>query len=558
MPTDINGGTHDSIVPLASKAEGAFVALAAGDALGWPQEIRGNIRSNFEFGSASLDFKRWDRRSGGRFGQYKESISPGAYSDDTQLTLAVARSRTHYGSAWWKALTKVELPLWIQYERGGGGATKRAAGSWARGKPPWKASNSGFVRGYFEAGGNGVAMRALPHALFLERKDSPSELIHDVVLDGSATHGHPRALIGACAYAFAAWTLARQSSTLRMGELIDVLIDEKNVWGEIPNLERGSNDWFKAADNALQGGYEDVWNRTVSEMQGLLEEAKKGVDSGALVNDRKVFKALGCFGQTKGAGTCTTAASVYLVSRYAVQPEQGILRAAYEYGTDTDTIAAMTGGLMGCLSGKDWLPSQWSGVQDAKYVRELASRIALGPDLAHENSPVTIPFSQINLSYRDFDGNKEITFGALGKVNVKPLKNPIPITKSISVRSWCLETSLGQTLYVTKFRRISESTFEKPHSARTSPRSNSKDLDTIRSFEPKELFYNLFCQQLPIVFEGKEIAQKDIECKFDLPANLVSKWLNRAMQEGKITRISKRPVKYLVYRSQPDRPGLNK
>ena len=28
--------------------------------------------------------------------------------------------------------------------------------------------------------------------------------------------------------------------------------------------------------------------------------------------------------------------------------------------------AAMTGGLMGCLSGKDWLPSQWSGVQDAK------------------------------------------------------------------------------------------------------------------------------------------------------------------------------------------------
>ena len=116
---------------------------------------------------------------------------------------------------------------------------------------------------------------------------------------------------------------------------------------------------------------------------------------------------------------------------------------------------------------------------------------------------------------------------------MKPLKNPIPITKSISVRSWCLETSLGQTLYVTKFRRISESTFEKPHSARTSPRSNSKDLDTIRSFEPKELFYNLFCQQLPIVFEGKEIAQKDIECKFDLPANLVSKWLNRAMQEGK-------------------------
>ena len=183
MPDRSDTQTHPSIVPLA-KAEGAFLALAAGDALGWPQEMPRNVRRDHSTKATHVEFKEWTRRSGGRFQPYEEIIRSGEYSDDTQLTLAVARSRTNHGPAWWKAFTRVELPLWMLYERGGGGATKRAAAAWTGGSPPWKSSKRESIGRYFEAGGNGVAMRVLPHALFLAGRDDPATLMHDVVLDG--------------------------------------------------------------------------------------------------------------------------------------------------------------------------------------------------------------------------------------------------------------------------------------------------------------------------------------------------------------------------------------
>jgi ADP-ribosylglycohydrolase len=76
-----------------AKAEGAFVAFAAGDALGWPQELRGNTRRQRRSVPASAELRRWTRRDGGRFLPYEIVIEPGEYSDDTQLTLAVARCR---------------------------------------------------------------------------------------------------------------------------------------------------------------------------------------------------------------------------------------------------------------------------------------------------------------------------------------------------------------------------------------------------------------------------------------------------------------------------------
>ena len=103
MPDASRGQTPGPAVPLA-KAEGAFLALAAGDALGWPQEIRRNVRSD-PSGTSSprLELQTWTRRTRGRYRPYEETIGAGEYTDDTQLTLAVARSRTNHGADWWKA-----------------------------------------------------------------------------------------------------------------------------------------------------------------------------------------------------------------------------------------------------------------------------------------------------------------------------------------------------------------------------------------------------------------------------------------------------------------------
>ena len=526
----------------AAKAEGAFLAFAAGDALGWPQELRQSapIQSN-EF-TAHVEFRRWLRRSGGRFHPYEEVIQPGEYSDDTQLMLAVARSRTNHGAEWWKALTRMELPLWMRYERGGGAATKRSAAAWARGCPPWKSNREPDVRRYFDAGGNGVAMRVLPHALFLASEEAPSTLVHDVILDGSATHGHPRALVGASVYAYAAWWLARRDGTLRFGELLEALIDGTSEWSRFPKPDRQSVAWPEAANSSTDTPYEVIWDRTVHEMSRLLEAARKGVQAGALADDHVVLNDLGCFGKTKGAGTSSAAAAVYLVSRHAAQPVQAILSAAFEKGADTDTLAAMAGGLMGCLAGVEWLPRPWLQVQDEAYLRDLATRVTAGPKDAYQH-PVVPPSPQSISAELLEVGDREVTLSGMLRARATALPDPKPIAKSIAVRSWRLDTSVGQTMYVTSVRRLSRQEI-----AGSAPgRSTRKDVKVIAEHSDlASLLYKDFCRHLTAIADGGQLRHQDVERSFGLVPSQVRKWLRRAEEDGKIRWIAKSPGTFIV------------
>ena len=541
---------REPTLPVA-KAEGAFLALAAGDALGWPQEMRGNVRGNPAPESAQVEFKEWTRRGGGRFQPYEEIIRPGEYSDDTQLTLAVARSRTNHGSEWWKAFTRIELPLWTLYERGGGRATKRAADIWAVGHAPWKSNKNHSVRRYFAAGGNGVAMRVLPHALFLAGQETPASLMHDVVLDGTATHGHPRALVGAAVYAHAAWSLTRRSSTLRFGELLDTLIDEAPAWSGFPKPDREKGSWFEAADQAT-GGYELIWNQTVREMHELLETARKGVQAGALADDHAVLKDLGCFGHAKGAGTSSAAAAAYLAARHAAQPQQAILRAAFEKGADTDTLAAMAGGLVGCLSGVEWLPQPWLRVQDAEYLRRIASRVALGSEGADQSpiKPLSNPWSVF--SQLASKGGHEVFLGGSIRARAAVLPDPKPIAKSIAVRAWRLNTADGQTMYITKVNRLTrKSRADWPPD---DPRARQRVLSVPASIrptadpesDPKQSLYREFRRQWQNNFGPHEMTRSDVEKALGLVRSQVIKWLERAEQDGWIQKTSNNPAKFAL------------
>ena len=430
------------------KAEGAFLTFAAGDALGWPQEFGGTGRARAGEPVPHVEFRTWTRRSGGRHRSFTEVVGTGEYSDDTQLLLAVARSRTTYGADWWKAFATVELPLWTLYERGGGGATKRAARAWMDGGPPWKATQPDSVRRYFDAGGNGAAMRVLPHAVFLARLDNPGELVRDVVLDGLATHGHPRALVGAAAYAYGAWSLVRRTRTLGYGELLDLLLDESAAWGTFPQPDRGGGTWLAAADR-VSSGYERLWTRTVGEMRALLETARRGVRAGALADDHAMLAELGCFGSAKSAGTVTAAGAAYLASRHAAQPAQGVLRAAFESGADTDTLAAMAGGLLGCLAGLEWMPRPWLDVQDAGYLRRMADRVAAGPTDAERLTVPPRPDSRVVRSELARNGVGDVVLCGGMRVRAQALAGPKPLATPAAVRRWRLVTAEGQTLYVT-------------------------------------------------------------------------------------------------------------
>jgi ADP-ribosylglycohydrolase len=545
----------------AEKAQGAFLALAAGDALGWPQE---GWRADVAPREPRLEFREWTRRSGGRFRAFEERIRSGEYSDDTQLMLAVARCRAEHGNDWWRALTEWELPFWTLYARGGGGATKRAARSWMAGVPPWESRKLEQFHRYFGAGGNGVAMRVLPHALFLAGRDDPAELIADTIRDGIATHGHPRALVGAAAYAFAAWWLSRRDSTLRFGELLDVLLDEGATWSAFPAAalaENGSSGWLAAACRAVGGPYERMWDRTVQETRALLATAADGVGRGALADDPAVLRELGCFGQSRGAGTISVAAATYLVARHAAQPQQALLRAAFESGADTDTLAAMAGGLAGCLAGLNWLPPAWLGVQDASYLRTMASRVAAGPSRARR-TPVhrycaKDTKNQMSALVRNGDG--PVRLGPL-KIDVTPLPNPKPIVKSITVRAWLLRTAEGQTMYLNKIERASDRERDAAAAAPgpgVSQSSLTKEGSAPRStvVAPRDPLYAEFYRQWRRLLGPGPKRLKELEEALDLVPSQLKRWLDRAEREGRVRRTSKRPAKFALSEPSPVRSG---
>lgn len=448
-----------------SRVEGAFTALAAGDALGWPQEFL----SRKQRVPPTPAFRDWERRGGGRFLPHIEIIRAGDYSDDTQLTLAVARSRLTAGTSWWAHFTRNELPLWMLYERGGGGATKRAASSWLRGVAPWKQPERAAVARYFEAGGNGVAMRVVPHAVFHAEDEGPSALLKDVLVDGTATHGHPRALVGAAAYAYATWWLLRAQHTVGFGELLTVLLDSSSTWGAAPSSAK--KEWFGAANSSL-GDYERLWARVVDETRQLLQLARTGLEEGALADDEDVLNRMGAFSKEKGSGTVCAAAAIYLAARHAAQPVQGVLRAAFALGSDTDTLAAMTGGLVGALGGSDWLPPEWGAVQDLQYLRRIANKVAARA--TPEGTPPALPpvtaKALDNILESLIGGHQgDLEFGGARQARVVDLYRPTPSTASINVVGWRLATSDGQTLYVTKItKKTKEEMAQAPAQRRSS------------------------------------------------------------------------------------------
>ncbi len=235
------------------KCKGAMVATAIGDALGWPNELRSKNRAKKL--KVSDHFTEWTRISSNpRW--HDEKILPGEYSDDTQLTLSVARSMIAGG--WEKFFAEKELPFWLNYERGGGGALLRAAKSYKGGLPPWQSRDA---RKYFNAGGNGAVMRILPHVIAAAKTPDVAELMREVVRDAIITHGHPRAILGATCYAYALDYLLRRESTLEYGELVTVVIDGQKDWGAAFDPEV-FGQWLEIAQRHLDYDFSVEWENT--------------------------------------------------------------------------------------------------------------------------------------------------------------------------------------------------------------------------------------------------------------------------------------------------------
>lgn len=360
----------------AGRAVGAMLGAACGDALGWPNERIGKTNKVSKEPKGPLkEFRSWIRRNGGRFFPHEEKIEAGEYSDDTQLNLCLSRSLL-YGDSWWDHFTIIELPFWTLYERGGGGATKRAANAWIDGTTPWNSNRKPqALKQYFNAGGNGVAMRVLPHIICLIESSDFKSIAVNVMRNGITTHGHPRALLGALSYSYALWVSLKRDTKLSYGGLVEDLIKDVEIWSDLPKKSELPRDWWNQANYTLKD-YEKLWEVTRSEISRYLNVCRDELAKGALSIDDEVLQKLQCFDrQISGAGSVAAIAAVYLASRYAADPLNGVIKAAFAIGSDTDTIASMTGGLLGCVNGSDWLSSLRSDIQDYDYIERVTLKL---------------------------------------------------------------------------------------------------------------------------------------------------------------------------------------
>lgn len=429
MTTDIATST------IHYRALGAMLGAAYGDALGWPNERSRNKAKAPEAG-ALHKLRAWQRDQSTQFAILRFEIEKGSYSDDTQMILCLSRALLK-SDQWYKHYTTKELPFWLLYQRGGGGATKSAVKAWASGIAPWLSDEK---ERFFDAGGNGVAMRVLPHAIMGYKLDF-GHTAHNILLDGIATHGNPQALVGALAYGYALWYALRQGSLANhsllsapggneasQGNSEGVAIDGNGV-GPYASAELcyeanfakvvldAIEEWSACAldydlpvsfielaqDSSSTGAhysYRAIWDEAVATMQTYLVTAasscehigaalaKVKSDTGAnaacpafyeqveKLNDNSL-KALNCFDKNvSGAGTVAAAVAIYQASAYLHDPVRGIVRLAFAKGSDTDTNASMAAALLGSVYGEGFIDGETlAEVQDKDCIREYAQAL---------------------------------------------------------------------------------------------------------------------------------------------------------------------------------------
>jgi ADP-ribosylglycohydrolase len=368
---------------------------AYGDAMGFITELasRSMVRRRIG-GDLVTHLVRWTRRVGGRFGIEVE-LPAGCYSDDTQLRLATCRSIRGDGTFDVEVFAKVELPVWRAYSLGAGTGTKLAAQGLVRPGVQWYTNfyQTSYAQ-YINGGGNGGVMRVQPHVWAAPPAASFRQIGQDIVRNTIITHGHPRAIVGACFHGLCLLHALRHGTVAAprdwktfegelalIGDIVHEDNDLNTFW--LPNWERESGqaieravrrtldelaEHVKAADDALRkvGSTSDL-SQVYAELAGLL---------GSYARDQR------------GSATKTAVLAAFL-SVACWQDPPGLVRTCVNLlDTDTDSIASMAGALIGCVCGQD--PPE--PVLDLEYLEQQACRLS---SIAKGNSSDTFEYPDL-------------------------------------------------------------------------------------------------------------------------------------------------------------------
>lgn len=315
-----------------SQIVGSIVGLAVGDAIGYPAEFRTRKQLLAEVGPEGITefLALQDPRFSRPIFLSGFEPPPGTYTDDTQMTIAVAEALLDAGQCDVEQLMAEMGRRFVDWSRSEnnnrapGGTCMQGCENLANGIR-WPHS------GLIESKGCGSAMRVAPIGLFYKNLDQVAEVARASSL---LTHAHPAALEAAAAGALMVALALTGASPEQIFDEIDSRCckdptDFAEVWHRVPTLLHEPPE-FVLTDDSLGEG----WSA-----------------------DEAVASAMYCFWRSPD------------------DARQAILTAINTDG-DSDSLGTITGSVVGARLGIDAIPASWrDGVEDSKYLHDLGSRL---------------------------------------------------------------------------------------------------------------------------------------------------------------------------------------
>jgi poly(ADP-ribose) glycohydrolase ARH3 len=254
-------------------------------------------------------------------------LGRGTYTDDTQMMIALAESLIERDTVDDEHLARAFLDGYDP-RRGYGGGTRRVLQQWTAGTPVGIAA--GRIFGGQGSRGNGAAMRIAPIAVRFA--EDPERLVVEAARSAAITHAHPVGVDAAVVQA------AAIGAALRGVGIVPVAL--KAAHSE--EMRSGLRDVAALLDAGLEA-----------------EEASRWLGS--------------------SSDACeSVCAAVYAALAHS-SFEQAVVFAV-RLGGDADTVAAMTGAIVGSREGAGSIPARWlDALEDDErgrsHVEQLAARL---------------------------------------------------------------------------------------------------------------------------------------------------------------------------------------
>ncbi len=298
------------------RAWGLMYGLACGDALGWPTEFQKLDEIKRTYGVQGI----------------RDLPDPAVWTDDTQMTLALARALIQAGGADMDTLMAAvsrEFVAWLNDpttpRRAPGGTCLKGARRLASGAP-WREA------GDPDSKGCGSVMRVLPVGYFYRRDETRMRQAADA--QGVCTHGHP----------------AARAACIGGAYMVKLALEDTPV-----------NEWLRRS-----------WD-FVGEMSSDFDQAMARV--GHVIGWTSEEAALAHIGEG-WVGEEALALALYCVLRYPDDYTACVRRAANTNG-DSDSIACIAGGLSGARLGLGAIPPDWGArIEASAEIGRLADELA--------------------------------------------------------------------------------------------------------------------------------------------------------------------------------------